>query len=327
MTPGLDILLLKAQAVLGTPETSLSETTDLIPMTPDSKIEAVPSFEETDTVNGGFLKDASVRGITNANGNIGVFVRSLGDGATDLPDFHLLALASGWKYTLTACEDSKYKFVYGPCSDPASLVDLTAWYYSGALGSNKSLLRKFGNILGDWKISGKTGGKVKFELAGIKGVYISEAAATRPSVTTASSVLYPGTLPLTVLIDSVAYNVQEFSFEGGNQVDQYNDCEDTNYGGGATEITKKAGKFEFTAYADAGKTLPMSKVLDDAVEGALTLVYGPTGQEIGISVPVPQYKDCKQDQSGNLTVWKVSGEIVQNNIVVSVNNSLTPTGP
>ena len=320
MTPEMEVYLAKEQVAVDTPETPL-DGDDFIQVTPDSKVEAVPAFEDTETVQGKYGLDPSTRGLVNATANLGCFIRSRGDAdATYVPDFHRLAIAGGLQFTEILCVGSKSKFKYSPATTYANHKALTIWHHSGGVGIGQSIIRKIGNIQGGWKITGKTGAKGKFDLVDGKGVYIEEVAGTKPAVTP-SSIIYPAILPLTVSIDGVVYNVLDFSFEGGNTVDQYIKCSD-QYGYGASEITKKKGKFDVTVYSDVSKQFPMAKVLDGTLEAAIALTYGPTGKKIEIAAAYPQYKDCKFEQSGNLSVWKVTGELTENDFSITVNSDL-----
>lgn len=324
MTPEQEIFLVKTQAGIGVPETSLVAD-DLLEATGDSKLEVVPAFEEVDTVSGLFGNEPSVLGLVNATAGLSAFVRSKGNASGGLkPDIDPLAKATGMIESEILCTGDKSKYKYSPALESCLVKDITAWHYSGGCGIGQSILRKFGNIQGNWKISAKTGGKAKFELTDGKGIYLGESASTRPTV--ASSILhkvYPATIPLVILIDGVAYNVLDFSFEGGNTVDQYIKVTE-QYGYGASEITKKKGKFDFTCYSEIGKQFPMAKVLDGALEGAMALTWGPTGEKIEIVAAYPQYKDCKFESSGNLSVWKVSGELTRNDFSITFNSDLTP---
>jgi hypothetical protein len=320
MTPELECYLVKAQAALGTVEDTLTGAANFFPATPDSKVEVIPSFTDIETVSAGFDQDASVRGFVNSNIQLGCYIRSLGNAAdTTPPDFGLLARACGMSETPTLV-NAKYKYIYTP-SAAFTTEDLTVWHYTGAIGASASLLRKVGNVVGNWKISADTGKPVKFEMTGGKGIYTSEAAGTLPTPTK-SRLAIPATVPLTVVINGNAYNVIKFEIDGGNSVDQ-NILASDSYGYGISEITKKKVKFNFTCMADVALTFPMSTVIAGLVASSFTLTYGPAGYKVEIAMAYPQFLDCKQGASNNLTTWEISGIATRDAVTITVNSDIS----
>jgi hypothetical protein len=155
MIKELDVVLLKEQAVFGTPETSLTGAANFFPALPDSKIEAAPEFQEVEIQSAGYDQDISVRGHVKATVGLSCYMRSIGTAVGNVPDFGLLAKAAGFAAS-TATGGSKYRHIFVPST---TLIgsDLTAWYYFGGVGASASVLRKVGNIVGDWNFFARRG--------------------------------------------------------------------------------------------------------------------------------------------------------------------------
>jgi hypothetical protein len=328
MTPNLELFLAKLQAVLGTPEAALTAADDLLCCTPESKVEVVPAFEDTETVQANLGNDKATRGMVNASANIGMFIKSTGTTTGLVPSIHKLAQACGMIVEIVPCVGSTFKYKYRPAINPSSTVppkDLTIWKFGGVGIGVQTTILKVGNIQGNWKISGKTGSKVKFELTDGKGIFVNEDVAGIMVDASAyiNNMAVPAALPLTVLINNIAYNVTEFSFEGGNTVDQYPKCSEDN-GYGISEITKKKGKFDFTAVSDAiGAMPPRLDMLNGEIIQPISLGFGGTGGVL-LEVASPLYKDVKDESSGNISVWKVSGDMVYNDFLMTINKELVP---
>jgi hypothetical protein len=322
MIKELDVYLVKEQAVFGTAETSLSNTANFFPALPDSKVEVTTEFQEVEVVSGGYDQDIAVRGHVKAAVNLSCYMRSIGTLVTSVPDFGLLAKAAGFAAS-TSTGGSKYLHTFVPST---TLIgkDLTVWHYAGGVGTSASILRKVGNVVGDWKVAGEAGKGVVFSLVSGKGQYISDAAATLV-VPTKDRSLIPAANTLVVLINNVAYKVLKFEFTGGNSSEQFIDST-TSYGMGRSDITKKKGKFMVQVYADAALTLPITALLggDVLATTALSIRYGSTAdKKINIACLYPQYTDCKTEDAGGLTVWTLTGNMTRNDVTIIVNADAT----
>jgi hypothetical protein len=222
--------------------------------------------------------------------------------------------------TTVSAKASSNKYAYSPLFATRG-KDLTAWHYSGGIGTSASILSKFGNIVGNWKITIEAGKPSIFQLTGAKGKFLSEAAATIVSPTKNRTV-YPAALAWTVSVHGVTYKLVKMEIEGGNSIDQRIDGTEA-YGYGSTEVTDKKGKFNLQIYADAALALPSVAGLASAVESAITLVYGPANGKLHFSIGYPQIQDWKKTSVGNLTAFDITGIMSQNNFVITTNNDLT----
>jgi hypothetical protein len=322
MVKELDVYLVKEQAAFGTAETSLSNTANFFPALPDSKIEVTPEFQEIEIASGGYDQDIAVRGHVRATVGLSCYMRSIGTLVGNVPDFGLLAKAAGFAAS-TATGGSKYRHIFVPST---TLIgkDLTVWHYAGGVGTSASILRKVGNVVGDWKISGEAGKPGVFALVSGKGQYISDAAATLV-VPTKDRSLIPAVNTVVALINNVAYKVLKFEFTGGNGVEQFVDST-TSYGMGRTDVTKKKGKFMVQVYADAALALPITALLggDVLASTALSIRWGATAdKKIDVVAAYPQYTDCKTEDAGGLTVWTLTGNLTRNDITITVNADAT----
>lgn len=314
MVKELEYWLVKIQDVFGTPNDDLDET-DYFPALPDSNMEVIPAFTDIETVSAIFDQDIAVRGFVNVNADLSCYMRSLGY-ATE-PDYGKLAKAAGFEVDLT---DGIYTYTQILAPTTKSTDDLSVWHCSGGIGANASILRKAGNIVGDWKISGEVGKPPIFSLVGAKGVYVSEAADTSIyAIIVKDRSLIPAVLPLTVSINGVAYKVLKFEFTGGCDVQQYIDCAET-YGFGQSEMAKKKTKFSFTCYADAGLANPLDAVIAGAVVEDVSLTWGITAKKTNLLAEYPLFRDCKTVDSGGLTAWDVTGDCTQNNFSIIQNS-------
>jgi hypothetical protein len=322
MNKELDLYLVKEQAVFGTPETSLTGAADYFSALPDSKVDVVSEFQDVEVVSGGYDQDIAIRGNVRSDIALSCYMRSVGTGATSYPDFARLAKAAGFAASTTN-SGAKYRHIYVPST---TLIgsDLTVWKYFGGVGASASLLRKVGNVVGDWKITGEANKGVVFSLQGAKGTFISDAAATLATPTKDRS-LIPAFNTLVATINNVAYKVLKMEFTGGNSAEQFIDAT-TSYGFGRTDITKKKGTFMVQVYSDAALALPITALLggDVLASTALSIRFGATAdKKIQIASLYPQYTDCKTEDVGGLTVWTLTGNLTRNDITITVGADIT----
>lgn len=317
MIDPLGVFLVKEQAAFGTPVDDLTGAANYFPALKGSKLDPIPEFTPVEECSAGFDQDAGVRGFVNINAELSCHMRSLG--VSTAPDFGLLAKAAGMSETVTAVGGGN-KYIYTPAATFLS-KDLSIWHYTGGIGSNASILTKAGNCVGDWKISVEASKPATFALSGIKGKFISEAAATLITPTK-DRTLYPAALGWTVSYNGVTYKLIKAEIEGGNTGEQYIDGTEA-YGYGKSDIGDKKGKFTLQFYADAALALPSVGVLAGDIASAFSLVYGPTGRKLAISIAYPQGQNWTKGSVGNLTVFDVSGIITRNAITVTINNDLT----
>lgn len=313
----LDTILVKEQGTFGTPETSLVGT-DYFPALLDSSVEVNTEFQDVELQNGGYDQDIAVRGNVNASVELSCYMRSIGTGLTDYPDYQLLAKAAGMAASTTNSGE-KYRHIIVPSTTNIG-KDLTVWKYFGGIGTSESILRKVGNVVGDWKIAGEANKPAVFSLVNGIGVYTSDAAATLPTVTKNRS-LIPAVNTLVAYINNVQYKVLNFEFSGGNSAAQYIDST-TSYGFGRSDVTKKKGTFMVKVYADASLALPLATALggDVLASTALSIRWGATAErKIQATSLYPQMKDVKTEDSGGLTVFTITGILTRNDITVTAN--------
>ena len=320
MVKGLEAILVKIQSVFGTPATdlvSIGTTNYYFPATDNSKIDINPQFTPIDVLSGGFDQDASVRGNILATAEIGCYMKSVGTLITSLPEFGTIAQTCGLEYS-AGNSGTLYIHYYG-CG---TTKDLTIWHYSGGFGSNQSLLRKLGNVVGDWKITGEAGKPVLFTMTG-KGIYTSESVSTIPTFTIPKDrSVIAAAVPLTVLIGDQVYNVLKFEISGNNVVEQYGSNADA-YGTGESVMADVRVKMSFTAYADITKTFPLDTAIANTPLTAMTFTFGIAGQKITMDTSVSSKLfliNCKQEKQGNLTIWDCSGIVTDNAFIITVNS-------
>lgn len=222
--------------------------------------------------------------------------------------------------TTVSAKSSSNKYSYSPAI-AARGGDLTAWHFTGGIGDDESVLSKFGNIVGNWKITIEAGKVSVFSLNGLKGKYISEEAETIVSPTK-KRVLYPSALAWTVSVNGIVYKLIKLEIDGGNEPEQQIDGTEEN-GYGRSEIGNKKGTFTAQFYADASLELPSVEILAGTIGDAITVEYGPTDREIYVSIGYPQFQKWEKATVGNLTVFNVSGIMERNNFAVAANNGLT----
>jgi hypothetical protein len=315
MTPELESYLVKEQTSFGAPEGSLTNS-DGLALTPDSKMEVVPEETPIEVLSAGYDQDISIVGaIIRATAQLGLYLQ--GTNTSTKPDVSRIIRACGFEEIINVTDDV-YMYEYKPAHYNTS-KDLSVWHYSGGVGSSAALLRKFQNVVGDWKISADTSKPCKFELTSGKAKYVSEAVATPPTITK-SSLLIPAVLPVYAMFDpgNVPYNVEKMEFSGGGSCEQYIKCDETD-GIGNSEITKKKIKFSFVVSANASLTSPMTALLAGLANRVINIYFGVTGKKIGFTIATGQYIDCKQGASNNLTTWEISGLADANDFLLKFN--------
>lgn len=290
------------QAAWGTPETDISGT-DFMEVLEDSNIVIVNENDNNPTVSGGFGQNEVVIGAARTEATMNFNMRSFG--ATPAPDWCTFAQAAGFVLAGT----NPYTLV------PAAIgvhKDITVWMYNGGR------VIKAGNMMFDWEISADINKKAIISFTNGKGTLIALPTALASPTVTKSGAFTPVVLPMTkTILGSSAYSPLSFSIKGNSTIEQY--VTGTSFGYGKSEITNREMEFEIVAYAELPATADPYTAMRAGGGTELTIEWGKTGEHIEITTDSANIKDIKEDKSGNLITWTISGLILDDDLTITVN--------
>ena len=217
------------------------------------------------------------------------------------------SVGGGVKYTIDQSGTQKY---------------LVAEFFTGAKGSSTAISYKgHGGTFG-FAISGEWGKPVLFKLTGGK-MAVSEwpAMATQPSITKPDNYIPALKQSSQVVVGSTTFKPVKFEINGNMTIDQMIDTtsEFVNGIAQATEkdITGTITVYEETLATNDPYTFYKNQVIDD-----FEITWGKTNEKITISSTHVQITDVKRSTQGNLTVWDLSLNFLDD-FTITVNSDLS----
>lgn len=321
MTKKKELFLAAIQANDRTPVETLDGTNFIEPQD-GSKLELMPENEENNTVSGSInTQNPHIIGMMGAQAELNFLMRSVGDAAA--PDWATVAQAAGLELASIEVGVDSYKYELSP-SEGVGLA-LTLWHYGGSKETLGATLKKAGNLKFQWKISAEMGKAAQFNLTGGKGAAVAlPSAGTQPTVTKVEGVT-PAVSQLTKsIIGEESYVPLNFSFEGGEVVEQRFDGSEFGYG--ECDITDRKIKWSAQVYADSPDVLDPMTAMRAASSGVLSFNWGRVGEKMEISSQAAQIIDIKENYAGNIPVWDISGICIDNDLLITINADLTGEG-
>jgi hypothetical protein len=314
----LNLLLCKAQSVVGTKESSLVYT-DFITVDDTFSLDYKKDFTEQGLVQGIFGNPQSVPGSSSVDVKITMPITPTG--AVTVPTIKPLLDATGCVYALAT-----KKHTWIPTSTIASnWKDVTLWGYTGDKTTGDSIITKAHSVMFDLEVSGEVGKPVIANFTG-KGVPDGvPAAGDYPS----SAVSLISTVPPAVLknttmtINGLSLNILKFSVKWGNDVQLIKSPSDDS-GYLQSMIVGRKSTWSVTVYMEnASANNPLTGMAAGTL-ATTTIKFGPATDSL-ISFTSGSNKseitDCKQSVDNGLMCWDITGSFVDNNFTFAINDA------
>jgi hypothetical protein len=308
----LSMLLVKAQSAYGTAKTDL-DATNIIETIGPATLKPNFGMTEIDLVGGSFDQDASIPGLTSCDLSFKVYARS---GGSDTPS-QFGALLGMSCFTVAEAVDGI--FIYTPTSVLGSMVDCTAWGYSGNLDASGAILRKMssGILIPKWTF--EAGKPTVMDITG-KFMYDGiPAAATAPTPTKIRTLAsaFLGASTLTINGDN-DYKVINAEIDMGQEAALTINPAAT-YGQGLTIVTKRKIKWKAKAYKELPATCDPETALLGKTLGAVTIEYGAVPQKYKWTSAYGQITNITNSDEAGVETWDLEGLFERNDFTITLN--------
>ena len=321
-----DVFLYKQQGTNLLAYTDISgqtlTSTDLAQVLKGSTIEADIPVEPIEIVAGGFDQYAAVPGKEEGKGSL-KFAMNAASGTTGqvLPQWgKVLQGSCDFSLAQTVAGTTPGNFVLTPISTPTNsgMVD----HYTGDQAASSSLLSRYYNLKGSWKIS-MAANKVPTIDINMTGAFYAETDATQPVATDMASAKvrknpYALKGATITVIGSSAYKVTSFEFDGNEAVLNRDDISQSN-GAGLSDITDRKIKFSLKCYATTKAVADPLAALLASTEGALSVAWGTGTDVITIGGTYAQITERKRSDENGITAFDIKGQMNRNDFTIRIN--------
>jgi len=295
--------------------------TDLAEVEKGSSLEPDIQVEPIEIVAGGFDQYPAVPGKEAGKGTLKFPMNpASGDGLV-LPQWGKVLYGS-CDFALASTDNgaSAANFAMTPISTPTNAGE--AWHYTGDAAASASLLSKFYNLKGSWKISAPAGKVPRIEF-NLSGAFYGETDATQPAATDiaaakAREIAYALKGATVSTFGSASYKVLSFEFEGGEQTTNRDDISEAN-GCGKTENTDRKIKFSIRCYADKQATIDPLAALAASTEAAISVAWGAGTKKITIGGTYAQITSRTKGDENGITVFDIKGQMNRNDFTILIN--------
>ena len=315
MVEKLNIALFEKQANFETEEAALFAN-DFVDVVETATVEIDPDIEAQNRGGGRFGNHP--RTVGKYGINIVLPVNMYSRGTAGDPDFVRLMECAGW----TRRADDTY-IKMRPTSEIIHAG--TLWGYVGGPGTNKSLLHKFGNIVGSLGFTIETAKAARMTFTGMGRVVDLPAVATQPSVDDyRERVSAPAFLSATCTINGVSYKPVSIEIVDNQPVE--NNLDATHeYGGGDTEFTDRNIEFTAVVYAKAIAAQIPHTNMHTQTAGSFDLRWGSTyaPYDLRIYSSSCRFHNVKPGNNNGVTTWEVQGYFDNNDVEVWCYNGNT----
>lgn len=308
-----------AQSVLGT-AVSVSPTTNYLQVS-EFDIEKNQMMDTVPILSGNFTTEPKVLG--NLNATVKGKIPLVSGGVETPPPCDLILKAMGFTATIDTAPTGGSKYIY---TRSGNQVDLSMCKYrvDGANGITQNVNSVMFNSGKITKESGKVA-MLEFSGVGLAGGYSSAApevsgALTRPTQT---KVPYYSVNDVATVVLDTSYTLVKCDIEITNKITHKPIM--TGYGFGAPEITDEESKFNFSVLMASGLSpLPFARLRSSQTPGSYSVTFGAiSGQRVSIVSTKAQFQAVKEANQGDLYANDVSGEFIDNDLVITFNSDLT----
>lgn len=314
----LNLLLAKAQTTLGTAIGSLASPTNFITVDDNFELTYKKDFAEQSLVQGIFGQAQRVAGMSMFDAKVSLGI--IPTGAVTEPVIKPFLDACGTIYVLATKKHS-----WTPTSVvAANWKDLEMWSYTGDATSGDSILSKAHSCMFDVEFAGEVGKVVTATFTG-KGVPVAvPAAGTYPTVPTIITTVPPAVLKNTTMtINGLTLNILKFSVKMGNDVQLIKSPADES-GYLQSMIVGRKSTWSVTVYMQDASTNNPQSLMAAGTLGTTTIKFGASTDNL-ISFTSGASKseiiDCKQSSDNGLMTWDITGNYVDNNFTIAINDA------
>jgi len=285
-------------------------------MAPDIQIEPI------EIVAGGFDQYPAVPGKEPAKGTLKFPINAASSSGQTLPPWgKVLRGSCDFAVAETVGGSVPSNFSLTPISNPTDGGHI--WHYGGQASQQVlTLLSKFYNVKGSWKISIPTNKVPTIEITATGAFYeevdVTPLAAT--SVAAAKARKNPEAVKgATVsILGYPLYKLLSIEFEGGEAVVNRDDISESN-GAGCTDITDRKIKFSLRCYADIRTMINPLFSLQTMEEGAISISWGTSGNVITIGGTYAQITSRDKSEENGITVFDIKGQMNRNDFYIRIN--------
>lgn len=322
MREELNTMLIKKQVTFGTEETSLTNS-DFAEVEPGAIITYEPSVKEMKYVGVAAGFAAPVVGPIECGVKFTIPLRTgAAEGSTGLLGRILKGFGMAVATTDTDTDSTQDRFIYTISEDRSNWEDFTGWFYTGAEGSNQSLLTKVGNVMFKGKINlNFDDATAMLEVEGRGAGSSSPATATRPTCTS-TNVLVPAlkNVTFTLLGDS---DYRPISMEIDFNQEVIVTVDPTKSSGRGVSIIKRNGiTWKAKVYKDVIATVDPYTALSGRAPAAFSCAWGTAPNKITLSSTkaLLTAKPDDSDQNG-ISTWDLSGVFVDNDFAIQLDTA------
>jgi hypothetical protein len=308
-----------AQSVLGT-SVAVNPSTNFLQVS-DFEITPNQAWDTIKILSGKFTSEPKVPG--NLNATCKGKIPLVSGGVETPPSCDLILKAAGFTGTIDTTPTGGSKYIY---TRSGNQIDLSMCKYR-IDGANGITYNANSIMFNNLKISLESGkvAMLDFSGPGLAGGYNNaqpEVAGVLTAPTQVKIPYYAVNDVATTVLDTT-YTLAKADFEIVNKIAHKQVM--TGYGFGAPEVQDEESKFNFSVLINSSLApLPFARMRSSQTPGAFSFTFGAiAGQRISIVSTLAQLQDVKESKTGEFISNDVSGEFIDNNLVITFNSDLT----
>ena len=318
MVKDLKFAAAKLQTIIGTPVV-VDPVTDYVQFS-EFSIDHNSLREKISILSGKFTSEPSVAG--NMNATIKGKVPFCSSGATTRPYCDIVLQSGGFALTEDDTPTNGSKYIY---TRSISSKDFSAGEY--LCDALKAIIKNASSIMiNNMKLSIKSGNVPYLDFSGVGCSYGSGVGAENTAVVTyptENKVEYYIANDVAATVLDTAYEVCGMEYEFVNKISQKPIM--TGLGFGPSQVAGEETKFTASLLLDTSlAVLPLTRTRASNTPGVLNVTFGSIpGRRVSITTTKAQLETPKDATQGDLLSSDISGEVIDNEIVITFNSDIT----
>ena len=319
MNKNLTFAAAKIQTTFGT-AIAITPASDYLQVS-ECEIEPNQLMDKVKILSGKFTTEPSV--VSNLNVTVKGKIPLVSGGLEAAPPCGPLLEAAGFIATVDTAPTDGSKFIY---TRSLTTKDLSMNHYS-MKGSNAIIKAANSIIMNSIKIAIESG---KVPMLDFSGVGLAGGASALAFLTTGAVTAPTQTKNIYYCVNDVSATLLDTSYELVKaDIDIVNKVTQkpvmTGFGFGYGEIRDEESKFNCSTLLDTSMTLqPLNRIRSSVTPGTFTMTFGSIAkQKVSISTTKAQLISCKDSMQGDLLSSDISGEYIDNEIVITFNSDIT----
>lgn len=307
-----------AQTVLGTP-VAVNPATNFLQLS-ELDIEMNQMWDTIQILSGNFTTEPKVKG--NLNATFKGKVPFISGGAETPPPCDPVLRMGGFTATIDTSPAGGSRYIY---TRSGNQVDYSICKYQvdGPNGRTTNINSAMANSIKIIKESGKTS-MLEFSGVALAGGYNNALPQVNGPITrpTQTKFEYYAVNDLVSIVLDTNYDLVKCDIELTNKITHKPVMR--GYGFAAPELSDQESKFNFTTLINSAlTTLPFNRVLASQTPGTYSVTFGSiTGRRINITSTKAQMQTPKESKTGELVSNDVSGEFIDNDLIITFNSDL-----